>query len=296
MINALKKYKAYHLSPKVLAFLSKYKYTFNPSLVIHDEVNYLAIRVYDNVSKSILALLLIWQDDKEEIVTINLTDYFKEKLNFSKVADPKLFLMEGQVYGSFNTSHATDKPNELALFQLNGSKIENYYLCNYNERMRTEKNWAFFYKNQTLFALYSLEPLTVLKAETIDKDQIVFKKYFEDKTQNYKDHSIGTPLIELENGYGFMAHKKYYRKRKRLYLGKPCLFNFENGFKLKVKRQFYFHSYKSLLGEKFKFNKNLISCTYFSGICRKKDKLILGYGINDIDWNIVVLNKNKLWH
>lgn len=295
MINALKKYKTYHLSPKVLAFLNKYKYTFNPSLVIYDEVNYLAIRVYDSVSKSILALLLIWQNDKEEIININLTDFFKEKFNFSKVADPKLFLMNGLVYGSFNTSHATDKPNELALFQLNGSKIENYYLCQYNDRMRTEKNWAFFYKNQALFVLYSLEPLTILKAETIDKHQIVFKKYFEDKTQNYKDHSIGTPLIELENGFGFMAHKKYYRKRKRLYLGKPCLFDVENGFKLKVKQQFYFHSYKSLLGEKFKFNKNLISCTYFSGICREKGNLILGYGINDIDWNIVVLNKNKLW-
>src|SRR5690606_40788539 len=132
------------------------------------------------------------------IAQVNLSDFFHEAFGFSKVADPKLFIMNDEVCGSFNTSHATDTPNELVFFKLKDKKVSQYFVCNYNNRMKTEKNWAFYSLYNELFVLYSLSPLRVLKAESFGLHAITFKDFYVNENQDFTNYSIGSPLVEVD--------------------------------------------------------------------------------------------------
>lgn len=296
MVTRLKSLKSYDLPSSVINILNGYTYVFNPSYIYWDKVNYLAVRVYDseNKAKSIKALILIWENN-ELIKQIDLLSFFQKTLKISKVADPKLFLMNGKVFGTFNTSHAVKKPNNLVMFELNKTSFKDYFFCHYEKRSRTEKNWAFFLKNSELYALYSLSPFTIIKARNREFNKVVFEKHYSNQKLNYKNYSIGTPLIELNKNFGFIAHRKIMIKGKLIYLGKPCKLEINNEFNLFVNRKILFHSLRSLFGNKFKFNKNLISCSYFSGISKVGEGLVIGYGINDLKWNLVKLKPRKLW-
>ena len=294
MVKRLKNYKSYPLPEELKKILKTYNYVFNPSLVSLDDYNYLAIRVYKDATASIAALIFVWNKD-ERIEQIDLSDFFNSKLGFVKVADPKLFIMNNKVYGTFNTGDALKETNQLVLLNFEGKAINEYHLCHYTERQRTEKNWAFYTEADELFALYSLSPLTVIKSIENRDGSILFEKYYIDENQNFENYSIGTSLIKLKKGYGFIAHKKYYNNRKRLYLGRVCSFSTKPTPQLKVGKNILIHSFRSLAGNKHKFNKNLISCTYFSGIHRLEDEIVLGYGINDVSWNLAVIEKKKLW-
>jgi len=181
------------------------------------------------------------------------------------------------------------------LFSVNTSQISSYHCCEYDKRTAIEKNWAFYSERNQLFALYSLNPLTIIQASHTEAHKMEFKDNFIDDKQNFKNYSIGTPLIKLDNGYGFIAHKKITINGNRLYLGKPITLNLNKKPTLLSKPKFLIHSFGSLLGNRFKFNKQLISCTYFSGLFSDNKKLILSYGINDVNYNIVRIDQKKIW-
>ncbi|MCB0745251.1 MAG: hypothetical protein KDC67_15185 [Ignavibacteriae bacterium] len=290
LINSI----SYALPNELNAILDSYNFVFNPSFLKHDSFNYLTIRVYDDLTNSILSFLYIW-NGKKVVNKINLSEYFSLKLDIKKVADPKLFIMGNSVYGTYNTGDRMKDSNQIILFKLDKNQISNFYICKYSERTRIEKNWAFFNINNELHVLYSLSPLTILKTTNVIDNNIVFKKKFSDENQNFKNYSIGTQLLELNDKYYFIAHKKIFFRKRRLYLGR--LFELTKGAhpKATAKPLMLIHSLKSLLGEKFKFNKKLISCTYFSGISKYKDKIILSYGINDLKWKLAIIKFEKRW-
>lgn len=295
MVKRLINYESYVLPQKLVYRLKQYSYAFNPSFVKYKGNNYLAVRVYDDNQKKILALIFIWTNT-DNFKLIDLSQYFYTKLDFKKVADPKLFVMDNKVYCTFNTGDGIDSNNKLVLLELYENEIKKYFCCDYEFRTKTEKNWAFYIENNQLFVFYSLSPLTILKAVKIGKDSILFDKYFFDDNQNFKNCSIGTPLLKIKGSYRFIAHKKYYRKRKRLYLGRLSTLTLKDKPSVNIKKGFVFHSFRSLFGDNHKFNKNLISCSYFSGLCEDREDIILSYGINDVNSNLVKINKNKLWH
>ncbi|WP_033956545.1 hypothetical protein [Psychroserpens jangbogonensis] len=294
MVTRLKKHKPFPIPDELQKTLLNIKFVFNSSFVIYRNVSYMALRMFDETSQTILAIIYVWEDENT-ITKINLSEYFHQNLDIIKVADPKMFIMNNEVCCTFNTGDATEKQNEIVLLKIDKHQITEYFVCNYAQRARTEKNWAFYVENNTLYSLYSLSPLTILKASETGDHTIIFEKFFVDENQYLENFSIGTPLLELDDGYGFIAHKKFFRKRKRLYLGKPCRLIINTTPTVKTNRHCIIHSLKSLLGAKYKFNKNLISCTYFSGIHRFGENLIISYGINDIDWNIVTIKLKKIW-
>jgi len=294
MVRRLKNYKSFPLPARLLKTLSEIEFVFNTSFVTLHNVNYLALRMYDGSSQSIFAIIYVWKDENT-IEKINLSEYFYQKSGVVKVADPKMSIMNDEVYCTFNTGDSIDKPNDIFLLKINEYQITDYFICNYDERARTEKNWAFYMEDNKLFALYNLNPLTILEATGSEAHTIVFKTFFVDDNQCFKNFSIGTPLLKIDEGYGFIAHKKIFRKRKRLYLGRPFRLITGTNPQIKANKQIVIHSLKSVLGAKHKFNKNLISCTYFSGIHRFGENLILSYGINDIDWSVVTIKFKKIW-
>lgn len=287
MIKFLKYARDFKLPETVLELLEKYSISFNPSLLIHDNIHYLAIRLKKDKQSKVTAKLIIW--DASRVQDINLSEEFEPKI--TKVADPKLFLLEGSVYCTFNTGHTAKEPNNIFLCKVENFGIREVKNCVYNERTRIEKNWAFFKKGNKLLCLYSLNPLTVLEAKNTTEYSIVFDNIFSNET-DLIHHTIGSPIAhnKEKNSLAFIAHKKFYKGGKRLYLGKVLYFN-TNNFTLTQQSSFLAHSIVSLFGNKIKLNPNLISCTYFSGLQSYKNKWIISYGVNDIQWKIKSLNK-----
>lgn len=298
MVKTLKKYTTKYLSDDLLKHLDQYPYVFNPSIVSHLGCSLMTIRVYDTDTKTIHAHLYTWKE-KESFNLLNLTEYFTTITNVKKVADPKLFIMNGDVWGTFNTGYVHKGENKVVLFQIKNAQISTYYYCNYNERSRIEKNWAFFMKDNCIYALYGLKSGYVLKAslKTLEEgDSLSFVLNRAGVNKHFKGYTIGTQLLSLgDHNYGLIGHKKIEFKGKRIYFGRAFIFTPFEEISIKKSSPFFVHSLKSLLGNSFKFNKNLISCTYFSGITMRGDDVIISYGINDIDWNIIALKLNKLW-
>jgi len=90
-----------------------------------------------------------------------------------------------------------------------------------------------------------------------------------------------------------MAHEKRFLYNKRIYFGRlVCLSVIDKKFKItKVSPYRYIHSFRSLFGTIKKRNKNLISCSYFSGISQDIDsKIILSYGINDFSFSFGIIS------
>ncbi|MDT0557340.1 hypothetical protein RM697_01690 [Ichthyenterobacterium sp. W332] len=294
MVVLLKKCFKEKIPAEINEIFSKYAYVFNPSFIRHKNKSFLAIRAYDNEQDSIEALLVIWGDYFETKI-IKLSDYFSEKLNLNKIADPKLCIINDTVWGSFNTGYSQKDNNKLVLFSVEKFNINNYYLCNYYNRKKVEKNWAFFSENENIYVLYGINPLIILKLVKTDLCNMYFEDYQTFKSLSYKNYTIGTPLVKINGEYFFIGHRKFVRKGKRLYLGKPFRFVFSEQIKLKSENKYLLHSIKDLLGSKYKFNKNLISCTYFSGIDFFNNNLYISYGINDVRWNIVRIRMKKIW-
>jgi len=293
MFIRLKNYYSDVIPERLKKILSEYKYAFNPSFVAYNRKKYLAIRLYDGKLNSIISLLFVWGDD-ERIQTINLSEHFNNREGISKVSDPKLFVMNDALWGVFNTGY-TESNNSIVLFKLKGENINKYYFCDYAERSYVEKNWAFYSVNNELFALYSISPMIVLSAKKFKGNRIIFEQYCVNENTQYSNYSIGSPMVNVDGRLLFVAHKKIYCLGKRLYLGRPFTFTHIVEPELKARKVFLMHSIMALFGCVKKFNKNLISCTYFSGISYTGSEIQLSYGINDVKWGLVTVMPDDLW-
>jgi len=294
MLVRLNSYSSGVIPERLKAILSEYQYVFNPSFVEHNKKKYLAIRLYDVNFESIVSLLFVWVDGGA-IQTINLSEYFNNAEGLLRVSDPKLFIMGGALWGAFNTGHTETNNNEIILFELKESKINKYYFCDYAERSHVEKNWVFYVVNDELFSLYSISPMIILRAQEFKKNRIVFERYYFNESSQYTNYSIGSPMVSVDGKLLFVAHKKIYCMGKRLYLGRPFTFTHVEQPELKGRKIFLIHSIKALFGCTQKFNKNLISCTYFSGINYTGSEIQLSYGINDVQWGLATFVPDDLW-
>ncbi|TWO34374.1 hypothetical protein E1J38_000565 [Seonamhaeicola sediminis] len=294
MVLQLKKYKTDIIPASLESKISQYKYAFNSSYLEHKGTKYMALRVFDDFTKTILALMFYWENESN-IYELNLTHVLKNELGVFKVSDPKLFIMQDKVWGTFNTGHTRGGNNDIGIFQLEKNKVKSSFLCNYANRMTIEKNWSFFNENNVLYALYNVNPFTILKGEIVNSKQIEFRDYYIDDKTSFKKYSIGTPLVKSNDKYLFIGHYKLFLRKKMVYLGCPFHLKFGSKPVLIKGRLFLFHSIKSLFGSNKKFNVNLFSCTYFSGLFKENNKIYISYGINDVKWHIVSLIEKVLW-
>ena len=211
MVKTLEKHTKQFLSDGLLKHLEQYPYVFNPSIVSHLGCFLMTIRVYDTDTKTIHAHLYTWKE-KESFEFLDLTEYFTAITNVDKVADPKLFIMNGVVWGTFNTGYVNTGENKVVLFQLINAKISTYYHCIYNGRSRIEKNWAFFMRDNRIYALYGLKEGIVLKSSKNRTDQggeLRFELTSTSVKKHFKGYTIGTQLLSLDDHcYGLIGHKK----------------------------------------------------------------------------------------
>ena len=262
---------------------------FNPSYTEFKNHQYLLFRANSKIKYTLIeSYIIILDKDYKVIIYSNLSKLYFERYGIKKVNDPKICILNNLICFTFNTGTNRDG-NNIYLAEIN-KDMPKPKKCIYKKRMLIEKNWGFYNFKEKLFALYSLYPLVILVAYSIESDQIEFKTYSEQKTTNtfFKGLTIGTNLEKINDQYWLMAHEKKFFNKKRIYFGRLiCLKLKDKKFKLsKIYPNRYIHSFRSLLGTIKKRNKNLISCTYFSGFYYKKKEnlIILSYGINDFNF------------
>lgn len=274
-----------------LVDLHKYKNVFNPSIYLFEGITYLAFRAFSTQPSPPFHSYLIKYDPISNV---------KQEINISEIcfshhidvcADPKLLLLDNEVWLTFNTGYSTIL-NSIYLIKVSGT-IGQPYECILDERKTVEKNWAFFKKDNLIQAIYTIYPYRKIYLAEVDENNNTFKFKFHDKIDckilgKKKNLSIGTQLLHIgDTGY-LIAHKKIKFFNKIIYFGHfVSIINDE----VKIHPNRFFHSYRSLFGVRKKYNKNLFSCTYFSGLAIKKDKFLISYGINDTSFDIKLISK-----
>jgi len=254
---------------------------FNPSFYIEDDLKVFTFRAIKNGEKNISSFVLIKDGQNEKI--INLSNEYSEKLRVKQLIDPKVLKLDNELYITFNSGW-NPEGNSIFIMKIY-PLIESPKCIIYNKRNEQERNWAFFYDDKEIYALYWLNPLKILRLKNENQDSWEFEDYYSKNKiarNTPKDLTIGTQLYKEKDKYYFVAHKKITILRKKVYFGKFCSFDFNNK-KIKYSKKWLIHSFRSLLGSKIKHNTNLFSCTYFSGLQVFNDNVMLGYGINDTE-------------
>jgi hypothetical protein len=290
-------------SLRLVELLKEYRNSncFNPSLIFFGDMIIISFRAYQPIKrKPFHSYLLLFNKIDNSTKVINLSNHYSY-YGIDNVADPKLTILNEQVWLTFNTGYS-QKPNRLYLAQV-FPEVHPPYLCQYISHRRIEKNWSFFIEDSTLKALYSIFPLSILIATRKDESKkiIHFDSQFTDNPDtifnSLRYMSIGTQAILRNNQLYFIAHKKIYFLGRRIYLGVPLrIMKMNDRYVQIISNKRFIHSYWSLLGSLKKHNPKLWSCTYFSGLQIKLDnKVILAYGINDRKYAFKELHFNKLW-
>lgn len=270
---------------------------FNPSYLEHGGRSYITFRALGPDRRTPFCAYLLIGTDLVKWRLVDLSLHMRQ-FGVEHVSDPKLFVLTNVVWVTFNTGYSSSQ-NDLYMLAITpelGSPLR----CLYSKRQAVEKNWAFFMHGGRIHALYTLTPPVVLQASHLDARAKSI--YFEDseKKVNMSDSSlqlaIGTQLAIRGPDHYFLAHLKVRLLQRRIYFGVPMRLSVDQDcLRLTRSRSVVFHSYLSLLGTRRRFNKNLWSCTYFSGLHLRKRTAILGYGVNDTACHFREVGLSKLW-
>jgi hypothetical protein len=292
MLYYCKSHQADFLPESIKKDLEQYKFVFNPSFVSFNNIQYWTFRCYSNIRKEILAIIYIYDENLSSLKIHDLNSIFRERHNL-KPADPKLLRIGDNIYCTLNTGYSAKIENSVFLIKL----TENLEIkrCIIENRSMVEKNWAFFEQEGKLKMLYSISPLCkIYTLSSVNKDEMFFEKEKEVKN-NLTPLSIGTQPVVSKSKIYLIAHRKYSFLRKRLYLGVPVTLDM-NTLEVKMGSVYLVHSLRSMFGSTFRFNKNLISCTYISGlqINFKNNLAKITYGINDVSWKSIEIDLEEI--
>ncbi len=274
-----------------------YQNVFNPSVweTVSESILTLRVKSLSRLRK-FDSMLIVLQKKSRSMEVVNLSEVYYQQWGINYCNDPKLFEFDNEVFITFNTGY--EKDGNLLYIARVRPEIMRPWECRYAGRDRIEKNWAFFGFNGQLYAYYSLNPLIILHAPKFENRHSDVIMEFERKPLQTemslpRRYSLATQPIRFNDWHYLIAHYKILIGRKRLYLGRFIRIDQSQGLPsaLAVGRNFLAHDIKSLFGSKEKHNKNLISCSYFSGLCWNDDSLLVSYGINDLTYNIAALEK-----
>jgi hypothetical protein len=261
---------------------------FNPSFYLDGKLKIFGFRAIPKDNDWLMSYISVDDGAKREVrnISYDLFDVMKTR----RLIDPKIFRLGEDIFATFNSGWIPGG-NDLYVMKVH-PHFETPKRLSFEGRCEQERNWAFFEEQGEIFALYSISPLRILRLVEEDATSWRMEEFFCGDGLSL-DLSIGTPLSGGRGKYDFVAHKKLFWGRKKLYLGRYCHFDFLNKTII-VGKKWLFHSLGCLLGNATKHNTNLISCTYFSGIRSVGNWVSVAYGINDVDWGFSSFQKTEL--
>lgn len=279
---------------------------FNPSIKYSMGYEFIAFRALPADGKKPFSAFFYFRptNNTEHLAPIiNLTEYVQE-FGVKVVADPKILVLDQDVFVTFNTGQpAPNKMNSIYLMQV-FPKLGPPQICRLESGQNfVEKNWAFFNQSNTLALIYSLSPYIVARLKTGrlgTLDELVFRAEFDDsstKSPLGSHLSIGTQLEIIKNDAWLIAHEKVGFRSHRAYFGRLVHFEFSDGNLVvrNISKRRLAHSFATMLPHKPAHNPSLISCTYFAGMSLIEDTFKLSYGVNDVSYNLVSVERSDLW-
>lgn len=251
---------------------------FNPSFYSDDDVKIFAFRAISGKGNRLTSFVSIEDNSRHLVERISVDSY--ENLNAKRFIDPKVTNINGEYYITFNSGW-NPEGNDIYVMKVYPEMGSPKRIV-YRSRQKQERNWALFSKQGEIYALYWINPLKILIVKNKGVGSWEMENFYCGKKQdNTKDLTIGTQLFFFNDQYYFIAHRKRYFRKRKIYLGRFCAFDF--GKKTITPGKYWLvHSLISLLGSRVKHNTNLFSCTYFSGLQIASKSIKLGYGINDV--------------
>lgn len=145
-------------------------------------------------------------------------------------------------------------------------------------RQRVEKNWGFFEADGRVQVLYGLSPVPVFMASAGGE----FLPVAEGEPVG-AGRTLGSQPVFWGGRWYVMGHRRGWIRGKRWYVAELWSFGRVGSGWGDVRRESgpWAHSPVGLLGGGRKRNRNLLSCTYCSGLERADGGWWVGYGLND---------------
>ncbi len=267
---------------------------FNPSARRYGARWYVAFRHFGaRRTKPFEASLLVGGPSGVE--RTSLSDH-AARFGARNVSDPKLLELRGELWVTFNDGWSRDG-NALYLMPVT-PELGRPILCRYGGARSVEKNWAFFDGGDDLGALYSIDPVHVIRAEwpRSGADTAVFRDSGGAPPPRAPlGLSIGTQIATDGGRTYVIAHEKWRFFTLRAYVGRlATVHDLQGAPRIEVSGRRLFHSVRSLAGERPRPNKNLLSCTYFCGLDVRDGVATLGYGINDVRVGFAQVDMTRL--
>lgn len=259
---------------------------FNPSFMYYESLFVVAFRAIPEHGAGQIRSYMLFQDFVDRSTEImDLTEYFS-KLGIQRAADPKLFRFGDELWMTFNTGWSKER-NDIYISRIL-PEISRPLRCDFLERRRIEKNWAFYEWEGSLRALYSLNGpiLQACDPPTQAQSSLTLEPIGNVQSDWCLDsYTIGTQLAFRENEAYLVAHKKFNFLGRRLYLGRLMKLEFcQSDIRVFPGKCYLVHSWGAMLGDRVKHNKNLISCSYFSGLDVDGPCARISYGVNDVSY------------
>ncbi|MFC1851371.1 hypothetical protein ACFL27_14330 [candidate division CSSED10-310 bacterium] len=261
---------------------------FNPSFYCDKDVKIFAFRAIQNGADELLSFISI--DSNKGHTIKNISKDFSKKLGVKRLIDPKITKLNGVFYITFNSGW-NPEGNDIFIMKIY-PKIELPKRVVYKNRQKQERNWAFYSEDGEIYVLYWINPLKILRVKKKGQKTWELEDFYCGKKNSRfsNDLTIGTQLSHIDDEYCFIAHKKTYFLKKKIYVGRFCTFDFKNK-EINSGKYWLAHSLRSMFGSRIKHNTNCFSCIYFSGMQVTNDLIKLGYGVNDVGFGF---SKHKL--
>lgn len=275
---------------------------FNPSVVIEGDVTYIAVRAETSPGeRPFRALLLTVRDGRVDDV-VDLSAGLRSVTD-AKAADPKLVRMGAEIYVTFNTGKTASGENDIYLQRI-APVLGPPQQCIVHDRRRIEKNWGFYLLPDGVPRfIYSIAPLTLLRLSDGELGSSPTLTFTPELTApmpaDFPRLHIGSqPLMSAEGRALVAANRQVQLRvsRHKFYFGLIAEIDLVSGSLVRLSRHPLIHSWGSMLPpQREPHNPGLWSATYFSGLDRDGDDLVLSYGVNDREGHVARIAERSVW-
>ncbi len=274
---------------------------FNPSTIQHENDVVIAFRAESFPGERPFRAFVARLGSGGEDTLVDLSAVNSAR-GIPKTADPKLVKLSGQVYATFNTGNVHSGENSIYLQRVTPS-LGHPQRCVLAPRRMVEKNWAFFEASDgSLQMIYSLAPLTVWRlssGELGSSDHLNFEvELTAPMPQQFPRLHIGSqPLITSDGSAVVVGNQQrpIPGLPRKIYFGRLVLIDLHAGRLARLSRRGLLHSWRSMLPRLKPINPGLFSATYFSGLTRIENEIVLSYGVNDTGAGIARVPEHVLW-
>ena len=221
-----------------------------------------------------------------------------------KIADPKLVTLGDDLYLTFNTGHVRSGRNDIYLQRVSPTPGP-LQRVDYAGRRDIEKNWAFALSPEgTLRVVYTLAPLALLSLSEGELGVSPTLTFTADRAaplpKDFPRLHIGSQPIADGSRIILVANQtvKLPKIMRKFYIGRLAEIDLASGELLRLSRRALIHSWPSMVlpqSRRRRHNPILWSATYFAGLTRDGEDLVLGYGVNDREVGVARVPEHTVW-